>query len=55
LLIEDVVRDQSVVHMGDAQGVVEDFFAFTHPRNLNHPALKLLFSSGTNTNPNRPD
>ena len=50
LLIGDVVRDQSVVHIGDALDVVEDFFAFTHPRNLNHPALKLLF----NTNPNRP-
>ena len=50
LLIGDVVRDQSVVHIGDAVDVVEDFFAFTHPRNLNHPALKLLF----NTNPNRP-
>jgi len=45
--------------MGDAQGVVEDFFAFTHPRNLNHPALKLLFGLGgmanPNTNPNRLD
>jgi LysR family transcriptional activator of nhaA len=49
LLIEDVVRDHTVEHMGDAGDVVEDFFAFTHPRNLNHPALKLLF----NTNPNR--
>jgi LysR family transcriptional regulator, transcriptional activator of nhaA len=55
MLIEDVVRDHTVVHMGDAQGVVEDFFAFTHPRNLNHPALKLLFNVNPNTNPNRPD
>jgi LysR family transcriptional regulator, transcriptional activator of nhaA len=44
-----------VLHMGDAQGVVEDFFAFTHPRNLNHPALKLLFNVNPNTNPNRSD
>lgn len=55
LLIEDVVRDHTVVHMGDAAGVVEDFFAFTHPRNLNHPALKLLFDTNPNTNPNRPE
>jgi LysR family transcriptional regulator, transcriptional activator of nhaA len=55
MLIEDVVRDHTVLHMGDAQGVVEDFFAFTHPRNLNHPALKLLFNVNPNTNPNRPD
>jgi len=59
LLIEDVVRDNTLVHMGDAQGVVEDFFAFTHPRNLNHPALKLLFSADPNANsnasPTRPD
>ena len=55
LLIEDVVRDNTLVHMGDAQGVVEDFFAFTHPRNLNHPALKLLFGANPNTNPNRPE
>ncbi len=46
LLIEDVVRDDSVRHFGDAQGVTEDYFAFTHPRNLDHPAIKLLFSQG---------
>lgn len=45
LLMEDVVRDDTLVHLGDAPGVTEDFFAFTHPRNLDHPALKLLFSN----------
>lgn len=54
LLIEDVVRDHTLLHLADAEGVVEDFFAFTHPRNLNHPAIKLLFNLNTNTNPNRP-
>ncbi|HEX4843709.1 MAG TPA: LysR substrate-binding domain-containing protein [Limnobacter sp.] len=44
LLIDDVVRDDTLVHLGDAPGVSEDFFAFTHPRNLDHPALRLLFS-----------
>ncbi|HEX4880546.1 MAG TPA: LysR family transcriptional regulator [Limnobacter sp.] len=43
LMIDDVVRDEHLVHVGDAPGVTEDFFAFTHPRNLVHPALRLLF------------
>lgn len=46
LLIGDVVRDDTLVHMGNADGVAEDFFAFTHPRNLDHPALMLLFNQG---------
>lgn len=44
LLISDVVRDDALHHLGDAVGVHEEFFAFTHPRNLDHPALSLLFS-----------
>lgn len=47
LLIDDVARPAVVHHLGDAEGVVEDYFAFTHPRNLEHPALKALFANTT--------
>ena len=32
-----------LVHLGDAAGVTEEFFAFAHPRSLQHPALKTIF------------
>jgi LysR family transcriptional activator of nhaA len=44
LFTEDVERVASVEFLGNAQGVVEDYFAFTHARNLEHPALQALFS-----------
>lgn len=43
LLTGDVVREGLVEHVGDATGVMEDYYAFTHPRNLEHPAMKKLF------------
>lgn len=43
LFADDVVRVGMVEHLGEVQGVVEDYFAFAHPRNLEHPALKALF------------
>lgn len=46
LFSEDVERTASVEYLGRADGVVEDYFAFTHPRNLEHPALKALFFDG---------
>ncbi len=43
--IEDVVHGQSdMLYLGDAQGVCEEFYAFAHPRSLNHPALRLIFN-----------
>jgi LysR family transcriptional regulator, transcriptional activator of nhaA len=43
--VEDVVRGENdVQYLGDAQGVFEEFYAFAHPRSLDHPALRLLFN-----------
>lgn len=33
----------ALIHLGDAEGVTEEFFAFAHPRSLQHPALRLIF------------
>jgi LysR family transcriptional activator of nhaA len=35
----------SLHHMGNAADVREEFFAFAHPRSLQHPALRVIFSS----------
>jgi LysR family transcriptional activator of nhaA len=43
--VEDIARDVSLVCLGDAVGVQEEFFAFAHPRSLEHPALKLIFKA----------
>lgn len=40
---DEMTSGGSLVHLGDAAGVTEEFFAFAHPRSLQHPALRTLF------------
>ncbi|MCQ8895445.1 LysR family transcriptional regulator [Limnobacter humi] len=45
LLMEDYARGTSVEYLGDVEGVLEEYYAFTHPRNMEHPAIKALFAT----------
>lgn len=39
----DMTQGDALVYLGDAADVREEFFAFAHPRSLQHPALKVIF------------
>lgn len=42
---DDMTQGSMLTHLGEAAGVTEEFFAFAHPRSLQHPALRVIFGS----------